>query len=79
MEDTENKKHKSALADIERLIPEIDSFALEATTAQAVEREAEVTVLSRVVDLLEPHFDRLADVHVTSPCPSHATDDLFVR
>lgn len=57
--------HEQALTDIENLLPKVETAGREADAAHAAERQAELKVLERVVELLAPHFDRLADIIIT--------------
>jgi hypothetical protein len=57
--------HEQALTDIEKLLPQVSGSAREAAAAHAAERQAELKVLERVVELLTPQFDKLADIIVT--------------
>lgn len=54
--------HHQALTDIEQLLPNVAKSAADAADAHAVERQAELKVLERVVELLAPQFDKLADI-----------------
>ena len=57
--------HHQALADIEQLLPNVAKSAADAADAHAVEREAELKVLERVVELLTPRVDMLANIILT--------------
>lgn len=57
--------HQQVLTDIEQLLPNVAKSAADAAEAHAVEREAELKVLERVVELLAPQFDTLADIIIT--------------
>lgn len=57
--------HHQVLTDIEQLLPSVAKSAADAAEAHAVERQAELKVLERVVELLAPQFDTLADIIVT--------------
>lgn len=59
---TMRPNHERALADIEQLLPKVEQTAREAAEAHTAERQAELKVLERVVELLAPHFDKLADI-----------------
>lgn len=54
--------HHQALTDIEQLLPNVAKSAADAADAHAIERQAELRVLERVVELLAPQFDKLADI-----------------
>lgn len=54
--------HECALADIESLFPRVEGAAADAALAHAAERQAELKVLERVVELLAQHFQKLADI-----------------
>jgi hypothetical protein len=56
--------HHRALTDIEKLLPQVAKSAAEAADAHAAERNAELKVLERVVELLAPQFEQLADIIV---------------
>lgn len=57
--------HHQALTDIEKLLPNVAKSAADAAEAHAVERQAELKVLERVVELLAPQFDKIADIIIT--------------
>lgn len=54
--------HEQALADIEKLLARVPNSAAEVAAADEAERQAELKVLERVVELLSPHFEKLADI-----------------
>ncbi len=54
--------HEQALTAIEQLLTKVPTSAADVAAADAVERQAELKVLERVVELLAPHFDKLADI-----------------
>ena len=56
------KKHAQALADIERLLPRLSHAAVEAAVAQTTERQAELKVLERLIELISPQVAQLADI-----------------
>ena len=56
------KKHEQALADIEKLLPRLARAATEAADAQVAERQAELRVLERLIELIEPQVAQLADI-----------------
>ena len=57
--------HHQALTDIEKLLPNVAKSAADAADAHAIERQAELNVLVRVVELLAAQFDKLADIIIT--------------
>jgi hypothetical protein len=54
--------HERALTDIEQLLAKLPGSKTGASEAHAAERVAELKVLERVVELLTPHVDELADI-----------------
>jgi hypothetical protein len=61
-----HERHERALTEIESLLPKVEPSAADAAMADAIERDAELKVLARVVELLVPYFDRLADIVITA-------------
>ena len=53
-----------ALSSLEALLPEVTRATSEAASAHVVERAAELMVLERVVEMLAPSFEKLADIIV---------------
>lgn len=54
--------HEQALVDIEQLLAKVPNSAADVAAADTNERVAELKVLERVVELLAPQFDGLADI-----------------
>lgn len=54
--------HEQALREIEKLLTRVPANAAEVAAADVAERQAELMVLDRVVELLTPYFENLADI-----------------
>ena len=54
--------HEDRLIEIEKLLPEVSRAVAKEKAARALEEEAMARVLERVIAMLLPHFDQLADV-----------------
>jgi hypothetical protein len=53
------------LTDIARLLPEVERASEQERAARAAEEDASAAVLERLVTMLLPRFDRLADIIIT--------------
>src|SRR5574341_169437 len=53
------------LAEIARLLPEVDRASADERAARAAEEETSAKVLEHVVAMLLPHFDEVADIIIT--------------